>query len=211
MGIKSAVKYLAPTSKEDLIQRVKIAKVVLPVVAVFQPELLPVAAAVQAIPTEKGKTVSSKEMAEVAKSIAVLQTGAKVISGKGVTADKPSVLEKQSLAPSKAQKKAGLTVIETVKIILVNGKKVRDDLDMNFCLAGHHYANPQMRKYIGEDEIWIDSSTRKTELPCIFAHEFHERTRMKDKMPYPAAHEESNVIEMQCREAMKTKKGEVEP
>jgi len=80
-------------------------------------------------------------------------------------------------------------------ICLVDGKKVRDHLNINFTMGGHHYVYNR----IPEDEIWIDDNNYK-ERAATIVHEVHERNKMKfKKLSYSKAHKLANRKEKEFR------------
>jgi hypothetical protein len=84
---------------------------------------------------------------------------------------------------------------EICRIWLVDGKKVRDRLLINFCQGGHFYVYNR----IPENEIWIDDNNYK-ERAATIVHEVHERNRMKfKKLSYSRAHELANRKEKEFR------------
>jgi hypothetical protein len=78
----------------------------------------------------------------------------------------------------------------------VDGKQVRNELDIDFALAG----NPAVKKYIPPDQLWVEMMSDKTEWPCFIVHEDWEDGRVEQGMPYEVAHEEANVLERLCRQ-----------
>jgi len=91
-----------------------------------------------------------------------------------------------------------------IKIYAVNGDYVRDKdpgLDFpQFVEGGSHYPTsyPGYKKYIPEDEIWIDDVhlLKPNDLQAIILHELVERNLMKNHgVSYDDAHEIANKAE----------------
>lgn len=93
-----------------------------------------------------------------------------------------------------------------VKICAVNGSYVKSKLKfMSFVEGGHHYVDsyPEYKKYIPEDEIWIDDVFlhKPNDFRAIVGHEWLERNLMKYQgWSYDKAHEYANNKEMKVRE-----------
>ena len=95
-----------------------------------------------------------------------------------------------------------------VKICTVNGEFVKGTNPglgfIEFVEGGHHYVDsyPEYKKYIPEDEIWIDEVFFETpdNFKGIVGHEWKERNNMKyNKMSYDDAHNLSNAAERKFR------------
>jgi hypothetical protein len=95
-----------------------------------------------------------------------------------------------------------------VKICTVSGSYVKGTNPglgfIQFVEGGHHYVDsyPGYKKYIPEDEIWVDEVFYKTpeNFHGIVGHEFKERNNMKyHKMSYDKAHDLSNTAEKNFR------------
>ncbi|HRT03453.1 MAG TPA: hypothetical protein P5513_05895 [Candidatus Diapherotrites archaeon] len=91
-----------------------------------------------------------------------------------------------------------------VKVCSVNGDFIRDNnpgLDfIEFVDGGHHYVTsyPGYKKYIPEDEIWIDDVflMKPNDFHAIFIHEFTERNLQKyHNNSYDYAHDMANIAE----------------
>jgi hypothetical protein len=80
---------------------------------------------------------------------------------------------------------------EKLKIRLVDGTKVRNNLAVNFVFAGHDKAYG----FIPKNEIWIEKSVPKKERKFIAMHEINERNFMKHGFGYQKAHDMANKIE----------------
>jgi hypothetical protein len=95
-----------------------------------------------------------------------------------------------------------------VKICTVNGKFVKGTNPglgfIQFVEGGHHYVDsyPGYKKYIPEDEIWVDEVFFETpdNFKGIVGHEWKERNNIKyHKMNYDDAHDLSNTAEKKFR------------
>lgn len=72
-----------------------------------------------------------------------------------------------------------------VKVWLIYGKLVRDNLYKHFTQGGHHY----VYKWVPKNEIWIDDNLNPDEYGYVLFHEAIERNLMKyNKMAYDDAH-----------------------
>jgi hypothetical protein len=85
---------------------------------------------------------------------------------------------------------------KTIKIWVVDGKKVRDSMDNFFCHGGHDLVYPD---YVPSNEIWVDGTAPRNEHDFLLIHEINERNRMEGGMTYEKAHPISSKIEYQCR------------
>jgi len=81
--------------------------------------------------------------------------------------------------------------IGKVKIVLVDGTKIRNETAVNFVFGG----NDKAYKFIPKNQIWIEKSVPKKERKFILMHEFSERDLMKHGMGYNKAHPIANQIE----------------
>jgi len=81
---------------------------------------------------------------------------------------------------------------EKISVWLVNARLVRDLFKTDFTEGGHGY----IFRWIPNDEIWIENTLHKHEMPLIILHEFVERTLMKHKnMKYEKAHTIASKVE----------------
>ena len=87
-----------------------------------------------------------------------------------------------------------LATREGLDIWLVNGKWVRDNIDVDFTEGGHALRYD----YIPYGEIWIDNANID-EADYIIEHEIYERGRMAADVKYSQAHDEANVVERRAR------------
>jgi hypothetical protein len=84
-----------------------------------------------------------------------------------------------------------------LKVYLVNGEYVRDNLDVNFTMGGHGH----VYDYIPKNEVWIEKGGEPLEDKFTLLHELVEREQMVKGMDYEEAHENyANVAEMKARE-----------
>jgi len=81
--------------------------------------------------------------------------------------------------------------IGKVKIVLVDGTKIRNNTAVNFVFGGSDMAY----SFIPKNQIWIEKSIPKNERKFILIHEFSERDMMKHGMGYDHAHLIANQIE----------------
>jgi hypothetical protein len=87
--------------------------------------------------------------------------------------------------------------IDNIKIMLVNGKEVKQKYDMDFTEGGNNPA----KSYIPVDEVWLDSKYDGDLLKTILLHELSERYLMATKgYDYNTAHEFSNKLEKRAME-----------
>jgi hypothetical protein len=102
--------------------------------------------------------------------------------------------------PSTDFHKKRLESFGRVNIYLVDGDKVRKELDPDFTEGGHG----RVYGYIPLDEIWIDDVTDDSERSFIILHELHEFNRMRAGLSYDEAHRESSTLERHVRDNPKT-------
>lgn len=82
-----------------------------------------------------------------------------------------------------------------VVVWLINGRLVRNALDIDFTEGGHEY----VYDYVPKDEVWIDNDLKMHEMDFVLLHELYERNLMKDGMSYNQAHARASKIETFCR------------
>ncbi len=82
-----------------------------------------------------------------------------------------------------------------LKVYLVNGPFVRQNIDPNFCLGGHWL----VYNYIPKNEVWLDDAVAKKELKYILVHELFEVALMKKGKSYNNAHDFANAAEKESR------------
>ncbi|MFA5999861.1 MAG: hypothetical protein WC783_02680 [Candidatus Paceibacterota bacterium] len=83
-----------------------------------------------------------------------------------------------------------------IEIWLVDGEVVRDEYDINFTEGGHDL----VYDYIPYNEIWIDNSLIKSEIPVTILHEIYERELMSNGYSYDDAHDEALKLEQEQRQ-----------
>ncbi|MDQ7779305.1 MAG: hypothetical protein RDV41_06300 [Planctomycetota bacterium] len=71
-----------------------------------------------------------------------------------------------------------------VQVWLINGKAVREVLDLEFVQGGHEY----VYTYVPANEVWLDDDLIPEELPHVLLHEIVERNLMAKGMSYGRAH-----------------------
>lgn len=97
--------------------------------------------------------------------------------------------------PEEYQLKILRTLPDGIKVYLADGKKVRDNLDIEYTEGGHDL----IYKYIPKDTVWIDDDTQTDDIPYILFHELFERNKMKGGMKYEEAHRLANINEHKFR------------
>lgn len=83
----------------------------------------------------------------------------------------------------------------TLKIFLVDGEFIRQQIDPSFCFGGHY----KIYKYIPKNELWLDDCVEAKEIPYILVHELKELDLMKLGMSYNNAHDYANATEKETR------------
>lgn len=99
--------------------------------------------------------------------------------------DKPKSKDKPKAKPIPREEP-----ILTVK--LVDGKKTRDTIAVDFIGGGHHLVYPE---FIPKDEVWIEQDLAPDEQADILVHELIEYALMKQGMTYTPAHNLANKLE----------------
>ncbi len=85
---------------------------------------------------------------------------------------------------------------EKVRIVAVDGAKIRNTKDIDFTLGGHHYVYP----FIPENEVWIEKTLSRSDFNAVAVHEITERERMKYRgQSYEKAHKSANEAEAEVR------------
>ena len=83
-----------------------------------------------------------------------------------------------------------------VKIFLVDGELIRDKLDIEFTMSGHHWRY----HFIPKDEIWIDNKLDKDDINSSIGHELKERELMKNrKISFSTAYSDASKDEKKYR------------
>ena len=78
---------------------------------------------------------------------------------------------------------------------IVDGRVVRNTLDIDFTEGGHEY----VYDYVPKNEVWIDNDLKLHEIDYVLLHELYERNLMKEGMSYNKAHQRASKIETFCR------------
>lgn len=82
-------------------------------------------------------------------------------------------------------------------IYLVNGERVRNEIDVDFVNGGNEAVYPN---FIPRDEIWIDDAQHALDRTATTLHELIERDLMLHHgMDYDTAHDRANVYERAFR------------
>jgi hypothetical protein len=81
------------------------------------------------------------------------------------------------------------------KIYLVDGAKVRQNLDPSFCFGGHWL----VYNYVPKGEVWMDNATQEAEIKYIMVHELYELQLMSQGKDYNNAHDFANAAEKEAR------------
>lgn len=86
--------------------------------------------------------------------------------------------------------------IDGIKIMLVDGDKIKTECNMDFVEGGHDL----VYDFMPSKTIWIDKNIRPEEYPYIALHEYLERFLMVNyKMEYNSAHTLANCFEKSFR------------
>jgi uncharacterized membrane protein (UPF0127 family) len=97
-------------------------------------------------------------------------------------------------------KLTNLGKVKNFNIWVVNGKYIRDNIDIDFTTGG----NPGRYEYIPENEIWIDNSVEQDEIEDDVLHEIDECLNMEIKgETYDKAHDEASGLEKELRDESK--------
>jgi hypothetical protein len=90
----------------------------------------------------------------------------------------------------------------TVKVWLVDANVVRTLYKTDYNEGGHGAVYP----WAPQDEIWIENSLDRRELPFIVAHEYLERRLMREaKLDYDTAHDICSRVEFHLRKNQRVK------
>ncbi len=83
---------------------------------------------------------------------------------------------------------------------LVDGERVRNELDIDFTCGGHNLVYP---RYVPRGEIWIDDALGPLDATATLLHEAVEYCLMRDrKWSYDRAHDAASAAEMPLRKKM---------
>jgi hypothetical protein len=87
--------------------------------------------------------------------------------------------------------------VSGIAIYLVDGERVRNEIDVDFVNGGNGGVYPS---YIPQDEIWVDDAQHALDRTATALHELVERDLMLHRgMGYDRAHDEANVHERALR------------
>lgn len=88
---------------------------------------------------------------------------------------------------------------DELKVVLVDGEKIRKDVDVDFTMGG----NPSRYAYVPKGELWVEKSLSLRDMVSTIVHESIEHRLMKNKgMSYGDAHEKANQIDETLRDAI---------
>lgn len=86
-----------------------------------------------------------------------------------------------------------------LSVVLVSGRAVRDDFDVNYTEGGHG----RIYRWMPKNEIWIDDATSPADRPFNFLHELFEWNKMKghefSHAAYLKAHHGALAFELEAR------------
>jgi hypothetical protein len=83
-----------------------------------------------------------------------------------------------------------------IKVFLVDGNAVRNNLGVSYGIGGHSKAYD----FIPKNEIWLEKTLDPAERDMILLHELYERRRMiRDKWNYMRAHHAATIAEWYAR------------
>ena len=104
-----------------------------------------------------------------------------------------------------ASKKIASEVLDTVKVVHVNGNEARKK-NIEFALGGNHYRY----NFIPKDEVWLEHPTKnKNDQIANTTHEIVERLLCKEKgMSYEPAHEIASKVERTLRSTLEKQAAE---
>ncbi len=83
------------------------------------------------------------------------------------------------------------------RLVLVDGRIIRQYVDPEFTQGGHEFVYP----YVPKGEIWIERALHPKEIPFVLHHEIVERKLMRRGKNYDMAHEYATVAEKEMRRA----------
>jgi len=94
---------------------------------------------------------------------------------------------KENLLVDYGESKSKNKQIDEIKIVLVDGDKVRKEHSVEFTKGGTHYAPSY--KFIPENEVWIEKNLSEKDFIATMVHELTERVLLKfKKKSYDQAH-----------------------
>lgn len=112
---------------------------------------------------------------------------------------KKDKLERKKFRKEDKNKKFHIKLIKKIKddveIWKIDGKLVRDTLDIDFVEGGHEF----VYNYVPKNEVWIDNDITTKERKFVILHELFERALMKKGSDYDSAHIKASEIEKELR------------
>lgn len=112
---------------------------------------------------------------------------------------KKDKLERKKFRKEDKDKKFHIKLIKKIKddveIWKIDGKLVRDMLDIDFVEGGHEF----VYNYVPKNEVWIDNDITTKERKFVILHELFERALMKKGSDYDNAHIKASEIEKELR------------
>jgi hypothetical protein len=85
-----------------------------------------------------------------------------------------------------------------IEVWIVDGLRVRSTYMTDYTEGGHGYVYP----WVPKNEIWIEETIERAEVPFIVAHEYIEHRLMRDEgMEYDKAHECCSEMEFDLRKS----------
>lgn len=85
--------------------------------------------------------------------------------------------------------------IAPLKVYLVDGERVRDEIEIDYTMGGTH----GRFKFIPKNEVWIEQILSPHDRVATLAHELRELGLMRHGMTYLKAHEQANTVERAVR------------
>lgn len=105
------------------------------------------------------------------------------------------------LALVRAIKVRSLGLINGVQNWLVRGEKIRNRLDVDFCMGSHDAHSA----FIPPNEIWVEVSLSLTDLAVLLVHEGTERFWMTTRgWSYEYSHDRSSMFERALRKKIES-------
>lgn len=125
-------------------------------------------------------------------------------AGHDVTYSEPVTEKIPRAATSNQSPPMGLQKVELpqyrtgrLKVFIVNGQYVRDNLDVNFTQGGHD----RVYDYVPKNQIWLDRVLGLLDRKATLLHELKEREIMGNGVDYGIAHEQyANPLEIAARQ-----------
>jgi len=92
--------------------------------------------------------------------------------------------------------------VDGLTVWLVDGERIRDDLEIDFTMGGTH----ARWKFIPKREVWIDECLSPRDRNATIVHELVERARMLKGASYEPAHDYASMVERAFRRRSMGKK-----